>query len=91
MFLICYLFLIFLESWVDLSISPGRLTPVAAVSTVSLINSKNSVPQMSQSAYALTLAGEEYLRMLRDAQRESNHSSAMVSLASSRRDSRCES
>jgi len=77
------------ESWVDLSISPGRLTPVA-LSTISLVNSGNGA-QMSQSAYALTLAGEEYLRMLRDAQRESNHSSARVSLASSRRDSRCES
>ena len=31
--------------------------------------------------------GEEYLRLLREAQRESNQSSARVSLASSRRDS----
>lgn len=30
--------------------------------------------------------GEEYIRLLREAQRESNHSSARVSLASSRRD-----
>lgn len=31
-------------------------------------------------------SGEEYLRLLREAQRESNQSSARVSLASSRRD-----
>jgi len=76
------------ESWVDLSISPGRLTPVA-VSTVSLVSNGSSV---AAGAYtALSLVGEEYLRLLRDAQRESNQSSALVSLASSCRDSRCES
>jgi len=32
-------------------------------------------------------SGEEYLRLLREAQRESNQSSARVSVASSRRDS----
>lgn len=67
------------ESWVDVSLSPGRVTPVA-VPTVGLLNGSG---QLSSHI------GEEYLRLLKEAQRESNYSSSRVSVASSRRDSRC--
>ena len=63
------------------------MTPVA-VTTVGFVNGASKI---GGTYAALSLVGEEYLRLLRDAQRESNHSSARVSLASSRRDSRCES
>lgn len=73
----------------DLSVSPGRVTPVAAIPAVGFMNSA-SVGISGQGTYGSHI-GEEYLRLLREAQRESNHSSAIVSLASSTRNSRCES
>ena len=71
-------FLSSIESWVDISVSPGRVTPVA----MPLINGVGGTVSGSSIC-------EEYIKILKDAQSE--RSSARVSLASSRRDSRCES
>lgn len=77
-----------LESWVDVTVS-GRVTPVSA--PTGLINGSpvnNGGGNQGQFSAQIT---EEYLRLLKEAQRESNYSSSRVSLASSRRESRCES
>jgi len=60
------------ESWIELSSS--------AVCSMSGIKSPDRITPLPFSN------GEEYLRLLREAQRESNQSSRVVSLASSRRD-----
>ncbi|OXA45642.1 uncharacterized protein LOC110857005 [Folsomia candida] len=79
------------ESWVDVTVNSGRVTPVAALPTVGLINgSPMNNGNGSQGQFSAQLT-EEYLRLLKEAQRESNYSSSRVSLASSRRESRCES
>lgn len=60
------------ESWVELSTHGTTTAPCTSPDRVT------PLPFTS---------GEEYLRLLREAQRESNQSSARVSLSSSRRDS----
>lgn len=64
------------ESWVELS-AQGT---AAATTTTSSSYTPDRVTPLPFSS------GEEYLRLLREAQRESNQSSARVSVASSRRD-----
>ena len=61
---------------------------MAVAGLVSPISPISSVTYSGQLASHI---GEEYLRLLKEAQRESNHSSAPLSLASSLRGSRCES
>jgi len=76
------------ESWVDVSVNSGRVTPV----TVSGVGLMHGSPINTGTHGQLSAQiSEEYLRLLKEAQRESNYSSSRVSLASSRRDSRCES
>lgn len=58
------------ESWIELSTA-------AAIASVKSPDRITPLPFHN---------GDEYLRLLREAQRESNHSSRVVSLASSRRD-----
>ncbi|CAG7836846.1 unnamed protein product [Allacma fusca] len=77
------------ESWVDIGVNSGRVTPVA-VPAVGLVNG-SPIASVAFSGQLASHIGEEYLRLLKEAQRESNHSSARVSLASSLRGSRCES
>jgi len=77
------------ESWVDVTVNSGRVTPVSA--PTGLINGSpvnNGGGNPGQFSAQIT---EEYLRLLKEAQREGNYSSSRVSLASSRRESRCES
>ncbi|XP_053954113.1 BCL2/adenovirus E1B 19 kDa protein-interacting protein 3 isoform X2 [Anastrepha obliqua] len=58
------------ESWIELS----------SAATMAGVKSPDRITPLPFSS------GEEYLRLLREAQRESNQSSRVVSLASSRRD-----
>lgn len=59
------------ESWIE-------VTPAAA----------STIPKTPDRVTPLPFSsGEEYLRLLREAQKESNQSSRVVSLSSSRRDS----
>lgn len=58
------------ESWIELS----------AAATMAGVKSPDRITPLPFAN------GEEYLRLLREAQRESNQSSRVVSLASSRRD-----
>ncbi|XP_067642767.1 BCL2/adenovirus E1B 19 kDa protein-interacting protein 3 isoform X1 [Eurosta solidaginis] len=58
------------ESWIELS----------SAATMAGVKSPDRITPLPFTN------GEEYLRLLREAQRESNHSSRVVSLASSRRD-----
>ncbi len=75
------------ESWVDVTVNSGRVTPVAVPGiNGSPVNNVNGT--LGNFSAQIT---EEYLRLLKEAQRESNYSSSRVSLASSRRESRCES
>lgn len=60
----------FLESWIELS----------TAATMAGVKSPDRITPLPFAN------GEEYLRLLREAQRESNQSSRVVSLASSRRD-----
>ncbi|XP_071447703.1 BCL2/adenovirus E1B 19 kDa protein-interacting protein 3 [Hetaerina americana] len=70
------------ESWVDLTSSRGgTATPSGIGSAVTLTQQ-----QLTHLPLSCSVSGEEYLRLLREAQRESNPSSAPLSLASSRRD-----
>ncbi|CAG0923775.1 unnamed protein product [Notodromas monacha] len=63
------------DSWVDMSQNAALSSSNHSMHTAGII---------TPPVYAVS---EEYLKLLRDAQRESNQSSALVSLASSRRDS----
>lgn len=66
----------------------GRVTPVSLPpgggSSDSPVNNGCSTQFSAQIS-------EEYMRLLKEATREGNYSSSRVSLASSRRESRCES
>jgi len=77
------------ESWVELGTHSGRVTPIA-VPTAGLVTGSPIISGI-YTGQLVSHIGEEYLRLLKEAQRESNHSSARVSLASSLRGSRCES
>ena len=59
------------ESWIELSSSAASMSGIKSPDRITPLPFAN---------------GEEYLRLLREAQRESNQSSRVVSLASSRRD-----
>lgn len=61
---------LFSESWIELS----------TAATMAGVKSPDRITPLPFAN------GEEYLRLLREAQRESNQSSRVVSLASSRRD-----
>lgn len=80
----------FIESWVDVAVNSGRVTPVT-LPTVGLVNETGSPINGGPHGQLTSTLTEEYLRLLKEAQRESNYSSSRVSLASSRRESRCES
>lgn len=70
----------FEESWVDLSTSTD---PLMASTSSAAPMSPTSPDRVAPVPFG---NGEEYLRLLREAQKESNHSSARVSLASSRKE-----
>ncbi|KAK3885967.1 hypothetical protein Pcinc_009861 [Petrolisthes cinctipes] len=63
--------------------TPHSLYCTSCESWVDLSNQPGSPDRVTPLPFG---NGEEYLRLLREAQRESNQSSARVSLASSRRD-----
>lgn len=65
-----FLTVLIVESWIELS----------AAATMAGVKSPDRITPLPFAN------GEEYLRLLREAQRESNQSSRVVSLASSRRD-----
>ena len=74
--------LIVLDSWVDLGISGSAVTTTATTSPISLSGAVTPTRRLFSSSNPF--GGEhDYLRMLREAQRESNRSSSKVSPISS--------
>lgn len=69
--------------YTDLTFYIILIEHLSAESWVDLSNQPGSPDRVTPLPFG---NGEEYLRLLREAQRESNQSSARVSLASSRRD-----
>ena len=78
---ICANVILFSESWVDLSQSTGQETPIESTSFHQDGEGPDRVTPLPFGN------GEEYLRLLKEAQKDSQQSSARVSLASSRKDS----
>lgn len=84
-----FVFLFCTDSWIELTpggqtVNTGIISPIAGTSGAS---SNAGGPRTPERVTPLPFSsGDEYLRLLREAQRESGHSSLVVSLASSRRD-----